>query len=217
MSNPVQSARTSSEPKSFLRSTQFLILVIMLPFSIGGSLFGSGIYFKSKYVEVNIPPYATFISQHSPSIPGVDEAQIREKLKTARRTLPIAKVLWLDDNPQNNRDARDQLGNIGIFCDNYTNSSQALTAARAGDYDMVISNAFDWSMNSRKSRIEFLSSIRASNIRSKTGQPIPFLYYSEHGAYAPDIVDAAKLYGASAPTSHEGEVLSWVVQNIPPR
>ena len=72
--------------------------------------------------------------------------EVKRLLEQGSRNLPLAKILWVDDHPINNQIARLALAPLGIYCDSYTKTSEAIEAIRwnAQDskrpYDLVISD-----------------------------------------------------------------------------
>jgi hypothetical protein len=201
----------------FFSSWQIVLLVIVMPFVAFGSYYGAAVHVKAGTLDLSIDRYADLIQRDNKIngtaqsfVPGLSGEQIRDKLKGASRNLPIATVLWLDDNPNNNIDQRQALGLLGIFCDSYSKTLDAESAARSVHYDMVISNGWDYTAQSLEPKIQFLQDIR--NIQAT--KATPFLFYSHVHAYDPEIQEASERFNATS-TSYTADVLTWVVNNIP--
>lgn len=73
----------------------------------------------------------------SVDLPGVAAAATRA---AAAPALSHAKVLWVDDNPDNNRYERNALGALGVQFDLATNTEQALKRLKEATFNLVISD-----------------------------------------------------------------------------
>ena len=85
--------------------------------------------------------------EHGGVIPQKLTAEdVRTLLNKGSKNLPVAKILWVDDHPTNNQVARLALAALGIYCDSYTKTADAIEAIQWNaqnskrPYDMVISD-----------------------------------------------------------------------------
>jgi hypothetical protein len=196
---------------SFFSSWQVVILLIAMPFVAFGAYYGAGLHLKAGFIDLNIDHFVSQANQNSgagASGQALDVGELKSKLKTAGRDLPVARVLWLDDRPNNNLQLRQTLAVIGVYCDSYSDADDAVQAANEVHYDMVISNGWDHTLKSTAPKIKFLNDIRRSSIS------IPFLFYSNAHSNDPEIVVAASASHADR-TSYTTDTLNWVVNHIP--
>jgi hypothetical protein len=206
-----QTAPAGRTSRFFFSSWQVVILLIAMPFVAFGAYYGAGLRLKTGFIELNIDQFVHQASQGNSSEKSGDALNVGElktKLKSASRDLPVARVLWFDDRPNNNLQLRQDLALIGVFCDSYSNADDAVQAANEVHYDMVISNGWDHDLKSNAPKVKFLKDIRSNNLS------VPFLFYSNSHFNDPDIVVAANVSHADR-TSYATDVLNWVVEHIP--
>lgn len=132
-----------------------VIIGVALPTLILAVYLGRQIVFKKGDIEVTINGFKPLQEQlqrqdeqkggNLPKRLSVED--IRNLLDKGSRDLPVAKVLWVDDHPPNNQVARLALAALGIYCDSYTTTADAISALNWNSrhskkpYDVIIS---DW-------------------------------------------------------------------------
>lgn len=209
-----QNAPAEEKSRFFFSSWQVVILLIAMPFVAFGAYYGAGLKLKTGMIELNIDQFVHQANQGGGASGNSGQAlnvgELKTKLKTANRDLPVARVLWFDDRPNNNLQLRQDLALIGVFCDSYSDANDAAQAANEVHYDMVISNGWDHDQKTNAPKVKFLKDIRTNNLS------VPFLFYSNSHANDPDIVVAANASHADR-TSYAKDVLNWVVDHIPSR
>jgi hypothetical protein len=76
----------------------------------------------------------------------IDEQFIVDQLKNGIAKLPTAKIVWVDDEPNNNQPERLALAILGIYCDSYSSTMQAKqaiewnAAMKHQPYNLIISD-----------------------------------------------------------------------------
>jgi len=111
-------------------------------------------------------------------------AEVRRKTRSLPHVLPLAKILWVDDSPLNNQAERLAFANVGIFTDSYTNNTDALSALRLEQYDVVISDIGRG--ESTETGWDLAGAVRSAN------PSIPFFLYT-YGSSESDKVRARQL------------------------
>lgn len=101
----------------------------------------------------------------APAAPAFDP-----HLKQRRAKLPLATILWVDDEPLNNIFERQAFANAGIFCDSYTTNTEALEALNSTHYDVIISDIGRGS--GAETGWELLAKVKRSHAE------IPFVFYT---------------------------------------
>jgi hypothetical protein len=206
------SAPVEKKSRTFFSSWQVVILLIAMPFVAFGAYYGAGLKLKTGFIELNIDQFVHQANQGGGASGNasqkLDVNELKTKLKTASQDLPVARVLWFDDRPNNELKLRHDLALIGVFCDSYSSADDAVQAANEVHYDMVISNGWDHDLKSNAPKVKFLKDIRSNNLT------VPFLFYSNSHSNDPDIVVAANASKADR-TSYATDVLNWVVEHIP--
>lgn len=59
---------------------------------------------------------------------------------TAQQRLQHSRVLWVDDNPDNNRFERQALEALGVWVEISTSTADAMTRTQEASYDLIISD-----------------------------------------------------------------------------
>jgi hypothetical protein len=129
----------------------------------------------------------------------LNSEQLLKELRTGSASLPTAKVLWVDDVLTNNQTERLALAFIGVYCDSYTSTSEALEAIRWNaangekPYDIIISDyARGHETDSNGNPMTGADTYR--QVRQQTGYSnTPFIFYT-----ADHIADAARLVANDA-------------------
>jgi len=146
------------------------------------------------------------------------EDDVLNELRKGSRVLPIAKVMWVDDHPPNNQAERLALAAIGIYCDSYTNTADAVKALKRNaangqrPYDVVIS---DWLRdNEVDDQGRHLSGIDTHDAIRKLSdyKNTPFIFYTTGPAAVASVVNADP---NSAATSVPDDLLQRVLRYIP--
>jgi len=154
------------------------------------------------------------------SIPKtLTQDDVARLLDRGPKTLPIAKVLWVDDHPPNNQIARLALAALGIYCDSYTSTADAVEALNWNSqntkrpYDIIIS---DWKRDNEKdeaghelSGIDTYRAIRAFPNYRET----PFIFFTADGLQAVEPIVNQDSHASS--TNFFNVLFERVLQNIP--
>ena len=130
---------------------------------------------------------------------AVSSADLLKQLQARSSSLPTAKIHWVDDTPTNNQTERLALAFIGVYCDSYTSTAEALEAVRWNaangekPYDIIISDyerpkEFD-SEQRPMTGADTYHQIRQLRDYSTT----PFIFYT-----ADHIEDAARIVASDA-------------------
>lgn len=111
---------------------------------------------------------------------------------------PIKSILWVDDNPENNKYYVGQLTELGIRVDTVRSTIEALTRIANRRYDCIISDMGRQEDNvfNDISGLDLLRAVRGKN------PSIPFFFFSSPEAVAAHGQDALKL-GATGLTSSQ--------------
>lgn len=127
---------------SVLWVTLVAVLIVVFYKPIKGELLPRLSGLKAFGVE------ATFIREELDKAVGKQAAEVSESdrsqvLRRAQRVVPVlhgARILWVDDIPENNTYERRILLSLGIFVDLVTTSTEALSKLSQKNYDAVISD-----------------------------------------------------------------------------
>ena len=105
---------------------------------------------------------------------------------TAQQRLQHSHVLWVDDNPDNNRFERQALEALGIWVDTSTSTAGALARAQAASYDLIISDM-------TRDPDPHAGYTLLGQLRER-GYQAPFVIYA--GSSSPQLTAAARARGA---------------------
>lgn len=139
-------------------------------------------------------------------LPPSDPQDIADSLVTAipnartQARIEKARVLWVDDHPDNNRYERQALAALGITIETSTSTEEALTTFRRSPYDLVISD-----MNrppDSQAGYTLLERLR------DTGSDTPVVFYT--GAAPRSRVQEARRRGAFGFTASPPELVTLV-------
>jgi CheY-like chemotaxis protein len=141
-----------------------------------------------------------------------DRAEIRTIGELFGRIVAGRRVLWVDDNPQNNVAERAALIDLGVNVETATTTAQALEAMDARQFDIVIS---DWSRGGvehegRSEGLTLLQQIRERPI------VVPLIFYSgclPASEFAARREQAAR-EGAGRVTCSPRELLRWIIGEL---
>jgi CheY-like chemotaxis protein len=191
------------------------LVMIALPTLFLALILGREIIFKKGDISVTIGGFKDVREQLQrqdqqkggvvPKTLSADD--IKKLLDKGPRDLPVAKVLWVDDHPINNQVARLALGALGIFCDSYTNTSDAIDALNWNSrnskkpYDLIIS---DWRRdNEIDSNGHTMSGIDTyRHVRELPGyRDTPFVFFTADGIDAVQPIVSQDPKAASTTTS----------------
>jgi CheY-like chemotaxis protein len=125
----------------------------------------------------------------------------------SQRRLQGARILWVDDQPDNNRFERQALEALGIDIDISTSTEDALENIRRRSYDLIISDV--WRPGDARGGYRLLDEIR------RTGYRTPFVIYS--GSRAPEHVREAREHGAIGATNMPQELITIVTDALTTR
>jgi Response regulator containing CheY-like receiver, AAA-type ATPase, and DNA-binding domains len=105
-----------------------------------------------------------------------DKERVLNRIKQNLEVFRDAYILWVDDNPKNNRNERRMFRQLKANVDIARNTEEALEKLSGGDYDLVIS---DMSRdNDPTAGLEFLNELR------KDDKMTPVIFYV--GVFSPD-------------------------------
>lgn len=122
----------------------------------------------------------------------------------AQESLSSARVLWVDDRPENNRYERASLEALGVTFDLSLSTEDALTKLRARNYDLIISDM--GRPPDPQAGYTLLDRLRAS------GDQTPYIIYA--GSRLPEHVAQAKEHGAVGCTNSARELISMATKEI---
>jgi CheY-like chemotaxis protein len=105
---------------------------------------------------------------------------------SAQRLLRRSRILWVDDNPENNRFERQALEALGIRTEISTSTDDALTRVQAAPYDLIISDMARGT--DRHAGYTLLSKLR------ELGKQTPFVIYASSSS--PTLTAEARAHGA---------------------
>jgi CheY-like chemotaxis protein len=125
----------------------------------------------------------------------------------ALRSTKGAKLLWVDDHPDNNLYEEEALRAVGINVVSVLTTEAALDAVQNGDFDMVISDASR--QNNPGEGLQLLSRLRSA------GEDIPVIIY--RGATTESTRAEAVRAGALTETADPIELLTSVVTTLEQR
>jgi CheY-like chemotaxis protein len=118
----------------------------------------------------------------------------------AQRRLQGARILWVDDRPDNNRFERQALEALGIDIELSLSTEDALDKLRTRPYDLVISDM--GRPGDSHAGYTLLDRLRSG------GNPIPYVIYAS--SRAPEHVREAREHGAIGCTNQPQELISMV-------
>jgi CheY-like chemotaxis protein len=117
-----------------------------------------------------------------------------------QRRLQGAKVLWVDDRPNNNRFERQALEALGIDVELSLSTDDALDKLRRRPYDLIISDM--GRPGDPRAGYTLLDRLRSG------GNLVPYVIYA--GSRAPEHVREAREHGAIGSTNRPQELVSMV-------
>jgi CheY-like chemotaxis protein len=121
--------------------------------------------------------------------------------RRAQRRIDGARVLWVDDDPQNNRFEREALEALGIRVDISTSTESALEAATGVPYRLIISDM------SRPPDLR--AGYALLEALSKNGVRVPVVFYA--GSQTAAQAAEARIRGAAGSTASPRELLAIVI------
>lgn len=123
----------------------------------------------------------------------------------ATRRLQDARILWVDDRPQNNHYERAALGTLGIRFDLSTSTEDALEKLHSHRYDVVISDM--GRPPDAEAGYTLLEQLR------KMGTTTPYIIYAV-GGHLRQHQASARSKGAAGSTSNPRELFEMVIRAI---
>jgi len=141
--------------------------------------------------------------------PAADPREIAEAIPSPRdqRRLQGARILWVDDRPDNNVFERQALEALGIQIDISTSTEDALATISRRPYDMVISDM--GRPPDARAGYTLLDRLR------ETGNRTPFVIYAS--SRAPEHVREARQHGAIGSTNLPQELVEMVTTALAAR
>lgn len=125
----------------------------------------------------------------------------------AQRRLQGARILWVDDRPDNNRFERQALEALGINIDLSTTTEDALEKVQRRSYDLIISDM--GRPPDARAGYTLLDQLR------RTGNQTPFVIYA--GSRAPEHIAEARAHGAIGSTNMPQELITMVTNVLAAR
>jgi CheY-like chemotaxis protein len=111
----------------------------LLPNIIGLKAMGVEIFFIKDLMDA-----ALELAEKSPQwnieVPPMDKQHAINRAKQHLKVFARAKILWLDDHPENNLNERRMFRQLQAETDTAKNTEEALEMLRGGQYDLVISD-----------------------------------------------------------------------------
>ena len=147
--------------------------------------------------------------QDPSSLLGEDAKQARDAVAvvtdmvtpSALRKADRARILWVDDRPQNNVYERQSLQALGVSFDLATSTEEALEKVKSQRFDAIISDM--GRPPDARAGYTLLSSLRTS------GNATPFVIYA--GSNAPEHKAEARERGALGSTNRASELFEYVM------
>lgn len=144
----------------------------------------------------------------SPATPLREEgSSFVQRTRNIDRTLPLATILWVDDDPLNNLFERRAFATLGIFCDSYATNADAMAALQAGDYDVVVSDI-------GRGDLPETGWDTLDEVRSKQPE-IPFVFYTIN--VDESLRERAAARGGSAVEELPDKLVGTVLELLPKR
>jgi CheY-like chemotaxis protein len=125
----------------------------------------------------------------------------------SQRRLQGARILWVDDRPENNRFERQALEALGIDIDISTSTEDALEKVRRRSYDLIISDM--GRPGDPQAGYTLLDDLRRS------GNQTPFVIYA--GSKSAEHVREARKHGAIGTTNMPQELITMVTNALTAR
>lgn len=122
----------------------------------------------------------------------------------AQQRLQGARVLWVDDRPDNNRFERQTLEALGIDIDLSASTEDALEKIRRRSYDLIISDM--GRPPDARAGYTLLDELR------KSGNQTPYVIYA--GSRTPEHVKEAREHGAIGSTNMPQELITIVTNAL---
>jgi CheY-like chemotaxis protein len=137
---------------------------------------------------------------------AADPRDVAEALPTprAQRRLQGSRILWVDDQPNNNRFERQALEAYGMNIDQSTSTEDAVGKIRRRPYDLIISDM--GRPPDSRAGYTLLNQLR------RTGDKTPYIIYS--GSRAPEDVQEARQHGALGSTNSPQELITIVTKAL---
>lgn len=138
-----------------------------------------------------------------------DPQDIAAALPSARsqRRLQGARILWVDDRPENNRFERQALEALGIDIDISTSTEDALEKVQRRSYDLIISDM--GRPGDPRAGYTLLDELRRS------GKQTPYVIYA--GSRSAEHVREAREHGAIGTTNMPQELITMVTNALSTR
>jgi len=73
-------------------------------------------------------------------VPAADKRRALTRAQRCSRLLQGARLLWVDDRPENNNSEATMFSRLGVDIDTARDSTQALELVAAGSYDVIVSD-----------------------------------------------------------------------------
>lgn len=73
-------------------------------------------------------------------VPAADKRRALARARRRARLLQGARILWVDDRPENNNSETSMFGKLGADIDTARDSAQALALLAASGYDLILSD-----------------------------------------------------------------------------
>jgi CheY-like chemotaxis protein len=156
-------------------------------------------------VAVGLAEGARAASTGAPAVP-TDPQTIAASLPTPRvqRLLQGARVLWVDDHPDNNRYERQALEALGIVIDLATSTSEAMDKLRQRPYDLIISDM--GRPPDRRAGYTLLDQLR------QAGNHTPYVIYAS--SRDPEHIAEARQHGAFGATNSPQDLVMMVTKAL---
>jgi CheY-like chemotaxis protein len=165
---------------------------------------GLSITAKSQQAATGALVTASALRDQDPE-PDVVQNKVEKAAGAVASTHRTPRLLWVDDEPSNNRYEKVALEALGISVDQSTTTEDALDRnSRDGPYDVVVSDM--GRPGDARAGYTLLDKMRANGDRT------PYVVYS--GSTDPKHYDEAVSHGAVGSTALPADLLDMVVQAI---
>ena len=169
---------------SFLWWILVLMVVLLFYKRIRDDLLPNLSGFKAAGVELSFlkktVTSAIELAEKSPkwpvTIPEKDKELVLERVKNHAKLLQGAKILWIDDLPENNRNETRMFDRLGVDIAFAENTQRALAALREKEYDLILSDMARG--DEPQAGIDFL------RVYAEEKQRLPIIFYI--GVFKPE-------------------------------
>lgn len=161
---------------------------------------------KENSIDLKASGHATSLGTGSLTVSSVDIGALAHTATHAAglQTINSAKILWVDDNPDNNQYERNALSALGITFDLVPNTGEAVALMKTKKFNLVITD-FE-RVDDPQAGYTLLTELK------KTPSPPPLIIYS--GSANSIFVEQARAKGAYGETNSPRELYDLAVNAL---